>query len=74
MYFYRGYVIVDFCYRGFYYIYIFVVSEAMIKCFENDRKFLFFVVLIKFLFIFLKMKVVLKRLRLEFNGLVYRNI
>lgn len=62
------------CYRGLYYTYIPVVSEAMTKCFENDRKSLLSVVLTKSLFTFLKMKVVLKRSRSESNGPVHRNI
>lgn len=57
-----------------YYTYIPVVSEAMTKCFENDRKSLLSVVLTKSLFTFLKMKVVLKRSRSESNGPVHRNI
>lgn len=56
------------CYRGLYYTYIPVVSEAMTKCFENDRKSLLSVVLTKSLFTFLKMKVVLKRSWSESTG------
>lgn len=50
---YRGHVTADSCYRGLYYTYIPVVSEAMTKCFENDRKSLLSVVLTKSLFTFL---------------------
>lgn len=65
---YRGHVTADSCYRGLYYTYIPVVSEAMTKCFENDRKSLLSVVLTKSLFTFLKMRVVLKRSRSKSTG------
>lgn len=78
---YRGHVTADSCYRGLYYTYIPVVSEAMTKCSENDRKSLLSVVLTKSLFTFLKMrgssekvKVRVHWSRSESNGPVHRNI
>lgn len=70
-----------FCYRGLYYTYIPVVSEAMTKCSENDRKSLLSVVLTKS-FIHLskdegsseKVKVRVHWSRSESNGPVHRNI